>query len=520
MLEQSLKNQVKQLFANLTNEYTFSIEVSDAHSGKDELIALLNDVASCSDKVSCEVNSGDDLSFIILKNGQASNVIFKAIPNGHEFTTLLLAVLNQDGIGKNLPDDTIVAQIKALKGKVELRSYISLSCTNCPDVVQALNIMAFINPNITHYIIDGGINKAEVDAKSIQAVPSVYANGEVLHIGRSSLGELLSKLEALMGAEPVEAVAQEPKNYDVVVVGGGPAGASAAIYSARKGFSVAIVAQKIGGQVNETVDIENLISVPKTTGSELASNLKVHLQDYDIDILENRMVAQIEIVDGVKHISTSLGETLISPAVIAATGASWRQLNVPGESQYIGSGVAFCTHCDGPFYKGKKVVVVGGGNSGLEAAVDLSSIAKEVVVLEFGDTLKGDKVLSDQLEQLPNVSIITNAQTLEVCGDGSKVNGLVYRDRVSNEEYSIDTDGVFVQIGLTANSAVFKDIVKTNRTGEIEIDATCRTSVPGVYAAGDVSIVPYKQIVIAMGEGSKAALSAFEDKIKGLQLLG
>lgn len=518
MLEQSLKNQVEQLFANLSNEYTFSISVNDTHSGKDELIELLSEVASCSDRVNCEVSSGDDLSFTILKNGQASNVIFKAIPNGHEFTTLLLAVLNQDGIGKNLPDTAVVAQIKALKGTVELRSYISLSCTNCPDVVQVLNIMAFINPNITHYIIDGGINKEEVDSKNIQAVPSVYANGEPLHIGRSSLVELLSKLEVVMGSEPIESVNIEKKNYDVVVVGGGPAGTSAAIYSARKGFSVAIVAQKIGGQVNETVDIENLISVPKTTGSELASNLKLHLQDYPIDILENRLVDKIDIVEGVKHITTSLGETLVTPAVIVATGASWRQLNVPGESQYIGSGVAFCTHCDGPFYKDKKVIVVGGGNSGLEAAVDLSSIAKEVIVLEFAESLNGDKVLSDQLEKLPNVSIITNAQTTEVRGDGSKVDGLVYRDRESDQEHTIDTDGIFVQIGLTANSSTFKDIVKTNRIGEIEIDATCRTSVPGIYAAGDVSIVPYKQIIIAMGEGSKAALSAFEDKIKGEQI--
>jgi alkyl hydroperoxide reductase subunit F len=310
----------------------------------------------------------------------------------------------------------------------------------------------------------------------------------------------------------------QTKKYDVIVAGGGPAGVSAAVYSARKGFSVAIVAEKIGGQVTETVSIENMISIPKTSGAELSGNLMKHLNDYPIDILDNRIIEKLDVIDGIKTLTTSLSESLTTPALIIATGASWKKLNIPGESDYIGSGVAFCTHCDGPFYKGKKVVVIGGGNSGLEAAIDLSSIATEVEVLEFMDELKGDQVLQDKIKQLSNVKVRTNAQTLSIEGDGSKVNSIKYKNRETEQEEVLTTDGVFVQIGLNANSKAFSDTVKTNRIGEIEIDSHCRTNQAGIYAAGDVSIVPYKQIVIAMGEGSKAALSAFDDQIKGLQL--
>jgi NADH-dependent peroxiredoxin subunit F len=513
MLDQSLKDQVKSLFASLTNNYTFKVKVSSTHAGRDELLALLTDVADCSDKVDLTIEDGDALWFTILKNNQPSGVEFRAVPNGHEFTTLLLAILNQDGIGKNLPDAAVANRIRSLKGGIEVKSYISLSCTNCPDVVQALNIMAFLNPNIKHTLIDGGINQDEVEALNIQAVPTVYANGKVLHVGRSSLGELLGKIETLTGNEfkPTEGVS---KSYDVIVAGGGPAGVSAAIYSARKGFSVAIVAEKVGGQVTETVGIENMISIPQTTGAHLTAQLKLHMADYAIDILENRTIKQVDVVDGLKQVKTSLGETLTSPALIIATGASWRKLNVPGESEHIGSGVAFCTHCDGPFYKGKKVVVVGGGNSGLEAAIDLSSIATDVTVLEYMDELKGDKVLQDKLSTLNNVKVITSAETLAVEGNGT-VSGLTFKHRGSGQTETLATDGVFVQIGLVANSKPFAHLLETNRMGEILVDAHCRTGVPGIYAAGDVSIVPYKQIVIAMGEGAKAALSAFEDKIKG-----
>jgi len=514
MLDQALKSQVKNLFDSLNHRYTFKVTVSPDHSSKEELISLLADVASCSEKTDLVIEDGHGLSFVILKDGKPSSVVFKMVPNGHEFTTLLLAVLNQDGIGKNLPDEVITRRIKGLKGPVLIKSYVSLTCTNCPDVVQALNVMSFLNPSIQHEILDGGLHQQEIDSLGIQAVPSVFVDGALFHVGRSTLGELLAKLEEKTGAPDLPS-AQEIRQFDVLVAGGGPAGVSAAIYSARKGFSVAIVANKVGGQVNETLAIENLISVPMTTGSQLAANLKQHMNDYPITILENRLIEKAEIKDGMKHLTTSLGETLVAPALIIATGASWRRLNIPGEKEHIGAGVAFCTHCEGPFFKDKKVVVVGGGNSGLEGAIDLSSIASDVTLLEFLPELKGDQVLQDKLKTKPNVRIVTSAQSLKIDGTGGKVSGLTFKHRESGQEEHLAIDGVFIQIGLSANSDVFKPLVETNRIGEILVDAHCRTSVPGIYAAGDVSIVPYKQIVIAMGEGAKAALSAFEDTIKG-----
>lgn len=514
MLEQSFKDQLSSLFQGLKNNYTFKISVPDLHPEKENLFSLLNDVASCSEKLTSEIIESENFEFRIEKNYQPLSIIFKTVPTGHEFTSLLLAVLNADGIGKNLPDEAVIQKIKAIKGKVEIKSYISLTCTNCPDVVQALNIISLYNPDITHQIIDGALFQKEVEKLNIQAVPAVYVNDTLLHIGRATLGELLSKLEELVGTNETT-ISSVEKEYDVIVAGGGPAGISAAIYSARKGFKVALIAEKTGGQVTETVAIENLISVPQTTGTQLASDLKEHLKNYPVDIYENRKIVKTELIDGMKLIHSSMGETLKAPALIIATGASWRRLNVPGESQYIGSGVAFCTHCDGPFYKNKKVVVVGGGNSGLEAAIDLSAIASQVTVLEFNDTLKGDKVLQHKLAELKNVEIITHAQTLNIEGDGKKVTALQYKNRTTEATEALITDGVFVQIGLTANSQPFKDLLETNTLGEISIDAHCRTQVPGIYAAGDVSTVPYKQIVIAMGEGAKAALSAFEDKIKG-----
>lgn len=513
MLEQALKDQIRSLFEGLKSNYTFKLTLSSDSAGNEELSELIHDVASCSDKINVVTTNGEKLSLTILKNGVPSSIHFRAIPNGHEFSTLLLAILNMDGIGKNIPDEVISNRIKALKGNIQVQSYISLTCTNCPDVAQALNMISILNSNIHHEIIDGAINQQEVEKLNIQAVPSVYANGELLHVGRSTLGELLSKLEEKFGTQ-FQASGSEVKNYDVIVAGGGPAGVSAAIYSARKGLKVAIVAEHIGGQVAETLAIENMISVPQTTGSQLVANLKTHLSEYPVDLLQNRKIEQFELIDGQKQIKTSLGETLSAPALIIATGASWRRLNVPGESKYIGLGVAFCAHCDGPFYKGKKVAVIGGGNSGLEAAIDLSAIASDVIVLEYLDELKGDQVLQDKIKEIPNIKVFTGIETQNIDGDGAKVTALQFRNRHSGEIYKTDLDGIFVQIGLSSNSQVFKNLVEVNRAGEIIIDSHCRTNIPGVYAAGDVSVVPYKQIIIAMGEGAKAALSAFEDKLK------
>lgn len=514
MLDSATKEQLRTIFASLDGHYTFDITVAPQHEGRTELLDLLNDVAACSDHISCEVHEGEGLIFTIYKNGEKTGISFRAVPNGHEFTSLLLAVLNLDGKGKNFPDEGICNRVRALKGPIRLTTYVSLTCTNCPDVVQALNIMATLNNGIAHQTVDGAINQAEVEALNIQAVPSVYADGQLIHVGRGEFGELLNKLEEKYGIE--ETAPHTPaKIYDVLVLGGGPAGAAAAIYSARKGLIVGVIAERIGGQVKETVGIENLISVPQTTGSVLADNLRTHMAQYPIDLLEHRRAEKVEIVPEGKRITVSGGEQFIGSALIVATGASWRKLNVPGEAEYIGRGVAFCPHCDGPFYKGKHVAVVGGGNSGIEAAIDLAGICSKVTVIEFMNTLKADQVLQEKAKSLPNVEIFTDTQTMEVIGNGTKVTGMQVRNRETDETRLIELDGIFVQIGLMPNSGVVREIVETNRLGEIITDAHCRTNVPGVYAAGDVSTVPFKQIIIAMGEGAKASLSAFEDRMRG-----
>lgn len=514
MLESAIKEQLRGIFAQLDGAYTLDITVSPQHESRTELLELLDDVASCSENLSCAVHEGDGLAFTLLKEGEKTGITFRTVPNGHEFSSLLLAILNLDGKGKNFPDEGIRNRVKALKGPIQLTTYVSLTCTNCPDVVQALNAMTTLNGQIHHQTVDGAINQAEVDALNIQGVPSVFADGKLIHVGRGEFGELLKKLEEQYGAE---ATVQDAtvKDYDVIVLGGGPAGSAAAIYSARKGLRVALIAERIGGQVKDTLGIENLISVPQTTGTQLADNLRTHLAQYPIDLFEHRQVEQVEVVDGEKRITVAGGEQFTTQALIVTTGASWRKLNVPGEVEYIGRGVAFCPHCDGPFYKGKRVAVVGGGNSGIEAAIDLAGICSKVTVLEFMDGLKADQVLQEKVKSLPNVDVLTHTQTTEVVGNGEKVTGIRIKDRQTEEERLLPLDGIFVQIGLMPNSGALRDIVETNRPGEILIDTHCRTNVPGIYAAGDVSSVPFKQIIIAMGEGAKAALTAFDDRIRG-----
>ena len=521
MLDTYILQQVTEIFRNLEADYTFRISLSPLREEASGLIEFLNDFATTSPRLSVEKHEadGDTLSFSLLKNGEETGITFRGIPNGHEFTSLLLAVLNADGKGKNLPDEGIARRIRALKGDIRLQTYVSLTCTNCPDVVQTLNIFALLNPCIHHEMVDGALFQAEVDAKGVQAVPSVFANGDLLHVGRGSLGELLEKLEAVFpSSSEGDNVENAPfhRTFDVLVLGGGPSGASAAIYSARKGLKVAMVAERIGGQVKETVGIENLISVPYTTGQQLADNLRTHLTHYPIELFENRRIESTSLQGKEKQVVVKGGETFSAPAVIIATGAGWRRLNVPGEAEYIGRGVAFCPHCDGPFYAGKEVAVVGGGNSGIEAAIDLAGICKKVTVIEFMDSLKADQVLQEKAKSLPNVEIFTSTQTMEVVGNGEKVTSLRLKNRQTDEEHDLALDGVFVQIGVSANSQPFKEELEMTRIGEIVIDAHCRTNVPCVYAAGDVSSVPYKQIIIAMGEGAKAALSAFDDRVRGV----
>ena len=514
MLDKSVLDQVKSAFSGLKSSFTIQATVAEGHEKREAFLTLLQEVASCSDKLSINVNTGTGLSFTVEKEGVSGRIEFRGIPTGHEFSTLLVWILNADGIGKNLPDEALNQKIEGISKKFHFKTFISLTCTNCPDVVKAINILALLNPNISHEIVEGSLYQDEVEKAGIQAVPTVWLNGESFLVGRTTLGEVMAKLEELHPDAFESTTSIVEREYDLVVVGGGPAGVSSAIYTARKGLSVALIAETVGGQLTETLAVENMISIPKTTGAQLTSGLIQHIEDYAIDVYKNRRVVEARNEDGVKTIKTNLGEIFNTKALIIATGAGWKRLGVDGEKDYIGQGVAFCAHCDGPLFKNKEVVVIGGGNSGLEAAIDLSGLASKVKVLEYADELRGDTVLQEKLKQLSHVDVVTSAQTTEILGNGSKVTGLKYTDRTSGQNVEVNTDGVFVQIGLKPNTFPFEEMVKLTPYGEIEIDAHCRTSVPGIYAAGDVTNVPYKQIVIAMGEGSKAALSAFEDRIK------
>lgn len=517
MLDTAIIQQVREIFAPLSSDFTFKFLRGKEHEAGTEMTEFFNDFVSTSDKLHLEVSDidGRNLSVILLKNGVETGISFRGIPNGHEFTSLLLAILNADGKGKNLPDEGIIRRIQALKGPVQLTTYVSLTCTNCPDVVQALQIISLNHPGISHTMIDGGLFEDEVDNLKLQGVPAVFANGQLLHMGRGSLGELLGKLEETIGVNEVER-SEVKHSFDVVVIGGGPAGASAAIYSARKGLKVAVVAERIGGQVKDTVGIENLISVPYTTGDQLADALRTHMAAYPIELFENRRVESVEQTDHLRRVHVVGGEIFETPALIIAAGAGWRRLNVEGESEHIGHGVAFCPHCDGPFYKGKHVAVIGGGNSGVEAAIDLAGICSKVTLIEFGSELRADGVLQDKARSLDNVEILTDRQTLRVNGNGEQVTSIDVRNRKNDNEQRIELNGVFVQIGLSANSKPFADLLSLTPQGEIQVDEHCRTSLTGIYAAGDVTNVPYKQIIISMGEGAKAALSAFDDRIRGI----
>lgn len=516
MLDVALLEQLKSAFSPLEN--SISLVYSDnKHADQPEMLSMLNDIASTSQKISVLKSESKSFStaspeFYIAKNEKPTGIFFKGIPNGHEFTSLILAILHTDGKGK-FPDTNLIGRIKNIKGPIQIKTYISLTCENCPDVVQALNQMALLHDNFTHEMVDGAYFQDEINALGIQGVPSVVGNQTLLHSGRAQLIDLINKLEETYGKVAAEdEVSRDLGTYDVVVIGGGPAGASAAIYSARKGLSTAIIAEKMGGQVQETKGIENLISVVYTEGPQLAAQLAQHIASYPIRLLEHRRVSKIDIKNS-NHIFLDGGEHLKAKNIIVATGAKWRELGIPGEKEYLGRGVAFCPHCDGPFYKGKKVAVVGGGNSGVEAAIDLAGIVKEVVLFEYMAELKADKVLVDKLRSLSNVTIITNAKTQKVTGDGQKVSGLEYQDRKTEKTVSVELDGIFVQIGLLPNSQFIKDIVETTKFGEIVVDNKGRSSVKGIYAAGDVTTTPYKQIIISMGEGAKAALAAFEDQM-------
>ena len=516
MLDAALKTQLTAYLQNLREPITLVASLGEGQ-GSADMLALLQDVASTSDKVSLDL-TGDDArkpSFAITRAAGDADVRFAGLPLGHEFTSLVLALLHVGRHPPKIEADTI-AQIKALEGPFHFETYFSQSCQNCPDVVQALNTMSALNPNISHVAIDGALFQAEVEARQVMAVPTVLLNGEAFGQGRMSIEQILAKLDTGAAAREAEKIKSKDA-YEVLIIGGGPAGAAAAIYAARKGIRTGLAAERFGGQVLDTMAIENFISVPHTEGPKLVSGLEQHVKDYDVDVMNLQKAVKLipaRTPGGLVEVELENGASLKSRTVILATGARWRQMNVPGEDQYRNKGVAYCPHCDGPLFKGKRVAVIGGGNSGVEAAIDLAGIVAHVTLIEFDSQLRADAVLQRKLASLPNVRIVTSALTTEVRGDGAKVTGLVYKDRNSDETHNVDLEGIFVQIGLVPNTEWLKDSVALSPRGEIEVDYRGQTSLPGVFAAGDATTTPYKQIVIAMGEGSKAALSAFDYLIR------
>jgi alkyl hydroperoxide reductase subunit F len=516
MLDDNLKQQLKAYLQNITQPIELVASLDDGPKSA-EMKTLLEEIAALSDKVSV-VRKDDDKrrpSFMIRRAGTDIGVRFAGLPMGHEFTSLVLALLQVGGHPSKAAQD-IIEQVKALDGDFAFETYFSLSCQNCPDVVQALNLMSVLNPRIKHTAIDGALFKGEVDERKVMAVPTVFLNGEPFASGRMELEQIVAKIDTGAQARAAEKIKGKAP-FDVLVVGGGPGGAAAAIYAARKGIRVGVAAERFGGQVLDTMGIENFISVQHTEGPKLAAQLEQHVKEYDVDIMNLQKAEKLipaRVPGGLHEVRLENGASLKARTVVLATGARWRQMNVPGEDDYRNKGVAYCPHCDGPLFKGKRVAVIGGGNSGVEAAIDLAGIVAHVTLIEFDSQLRADAVLQRKLASIPNVKIITSALTTEVLGDGEKVTALMYKDRSSDDLHKIELEGIFVQIGLVPNTEWLKDAVALSPRGEVEVDHRGETSQPGIFGAGDCTTVPYKQIVIAMGEGSKAALSAFDYLIR------
>jgi alkyl hydroperoxide reductase subunit F len=507
MLDADIREQLSEYLKLMEGDVLIKVSTGPDEISK-EMNTLLEELGSMSSKIRIEpANLSRTPSFSINRIGEDTGVTFAGIPLGHEFTSLVLALLQVSGRAPKV-DQTVIDQIRKLKKECHFETYISLSCHNCPEVVQALNLMSILNPGITHTMIDGAAFKEEIESKGIMAVPTVFLNGESFGSGRMSVEEILEKLGSTADTASLEA--REP--FDVLVIGGGPAGASAAIYSARKGIRTGIVAERFGGQVLDTLGIENFISVKYTEGPKLAAGLEEHVKDYDVDIIRGQRAKSLQKKEFIE-VELENGAVLQSKSVILSTGARWRNVGVPGEKEFKNKGVAYCPHCDGPLFKGKEVAVIGGGNSGIEAAIDLAGIASHVHVLEFMPELKADQVLQERLYNLPNVTVYKNVQTKEITGD-EKVNGITFIHRESGQEQHIELQGVFVQIGLVANTDWLGDTVERNRIGEIVVDTHNATNLPGVFAAGDCTNSPYKQIIISMGSGANAALSAFDYLIR------
>lgn len=516
MLEANIKQQLKTYLQMLRHpiELVASLDHSDNANKMEE---LLNEIRECSDKVSVRLDGQHELrpSFAIAKQGEEGRVRFAGLPMGHEFTSLLLGLLHVGGHPPKLEADVIeqIKNLKAPEGGLKFETFISLSCHNCPDVVQAFNTISALNPGFSHTMIDGGMFQNLVEQRKIMAVPAVFQGENNFGNGRMLLEEILAKLDTGAAEKEAQKLSQKDE-FDVLIVGGGPAGAAAAIYAARKGVKTGVVSERFGGQVLDTLGIENFISVTETEGPKLVAQMEQHVKAYDVDIMNLQRAKALKGVDSKVEIELENGAKLTSKTVILSTGARWREMNVPGEKEYKNKGVAYCPHCDGPLFKGKRVAVIGGGNSGVEAAIDLAGIVSHVTLFEFDVKLRADAVLQKKLFSLPNVTVIMNALTTEVTGDGTKVNGLKYKDRATDELHSVALEGIFVQIGLLPNTDWLKGTLELSRHGEIVVDHKGQTSMEGVFAAGDCTTAPYKQIIIAMGEGANVALAAFDHLIR------
>ncbi|ADI25960.1 MULTISPECIES: alkyl hydroperoxide reductase subunit F [unclassified Geobacillus] len=507
LLDADIKAQLAQYLQLLENDIVLTVSAGDDNVSRD-MLALIDELTAMSPKIKVEKAKLERTpSFSVNRVGENTGITFAGVPLGHEFTSLVLALLQVSGRPPKVSQD-VVDRIQQIRGKHHFETYVSLTCHNCPDVVQALNIMSVLNPNISHTMIDGAAFKEEAEQKGIMAVPTVFLNGKLFASGRMSLEDILAKL----GSAPDASSFADKEPFDVLVIGGGPAGATAAIYAARKGIRTGIVAERFGGQILDTLGIENFISVKYTEGPKLAASIEEHVKQYNVDIMSSQRAKRLEKKDLIE-VELENGAVLKSKTVVIATGARWRNLGVPGEEEFKNKGVAYCPHCDGPLFEGKHVAVIGGGNSGVEAAIDLAGIASHVTLLEFAPELKADAVLQDRLYSLPNVTVIKNAQTTEITGT-DKVNGLTYIDRETGEEHHIELQGVFVQIGLVPNTEWLEGTVERNRFGEIIVDKRGATNIEGVFAAGDCTDSAYKQIIISMGSGATAALSAFDYLIR------
>jgi alkyl hydroperoxide reductase subunit F len=515
VLDSNLKAQLKAYLERVKLPFVITASLDEGKSSQ-EMHAFLQDIVGLTDKITLKTDGTDARrpSFTLARPGEEERIRFAAIPMGHEFTSLVLALLQVGGHPPKIEQE-LIDQIKNLEGELRFETYMSLTCHNCPDVVQALNLLAVLNPRVKSVVIDGGLYQQEVENRQVLAVPMVFLNGELFGQGRMEVDEIVKKLDTGSAARDAAKLGSKDA-FDVLIVGGGPAGAAAAVYAARKGIRTGLLAERMGGQTMDTMSIENFISVLETDGPKFAAALEQHAKRYEVDIMNLQRASKLQPAgaDGLVGVTLENGATLKSKTVIVSTGARWREVNVPGEKEYRNKGVAYCPHCDGPLFKGKRVAVIGGGNSGVEAAIDLAGIVGHVTLLEFGDALRADAVLVNKLKSLPNVVIHTQAQTTEITGTDGKVSGLTYTDRSNGQSRQVELEGVFVQIGLVPNSEWLKGTMELTKHGEIIVDARGQTSVPGVFAAGDVTTVPFKQIIIATGDGAKAALGAFDHLIR------